>query len=99
MTLRLLEGVHVSLTASLVAGPFWVSGGGFDKPYALTDWDLGAALSVKVLLPGFWKLRPFVGCGGTWWMRRHVVEARTPDAARVLPFLEASPMAGLVFTP
>lgn len=98
-TLQVIDGLDVWLGAALVGGPFWVSGGGFDTRYSLFDWDFGLSAAAKVLLPGFWKLRPFVGAGGLFWLRRHVVEARTPDAARVVPFLEASPMVGLVFTP
>jgi hypothetical protein len=98
-TVRVLEGLDVSFGAALIGGPFWVTGRGFDQDASVLDWDLGASAQVKVLLPSFWKLRPYVAAGGVLWARRHIVEARTPDAARVIPFLEASPTLGLVFTP
>lgn len=98
-TAHVANGVDASLSVGLVGGAFQVSGVGFDSPRTLTDFDLGALASAKVLLPGFWKMRPYVAVMGAWWARRHVVEASTPDAAVLLPFLEASPSMGLVFTP
>ena len=98
-TVRIVDGLDVTLGAALIGGPFWVTGLGFDSGTTVLDWDLGASAQVKVMLPTFWKLRPYVAAGGVLWARRHIVEARTPDAARVIPFLEASPTVGLVFTP
>lgn len=98
-TLHLLDGLDVSLGAALIGGPFWVTGLGFDEPRSVLDWDLGASAQVKVMLPKVWKLRPFIAVGGVLWLRRHLVEAKTPDATKVIPYLEASPTLGLVFTP
>jgi len=96
---RVANGVDASLTLALVGGAFQVTGIGFDTPHTVTDWDLGGLASAKVLLPGFWRFRPYVAVMGAWWARRHAVEASTPDAVKVLPFLEASPSVGLVFVP
>lgn len=96
---QVLDGVDVGASVALVGGPFWVTGVGFQTGNTVLDWDLGAAVQAKVLMPALWKVRPYIAVGGTLWMRRHLVEARTPDAQRVIPFVEASPTLGLVFTP
>ena len=98
-TLHVAGGLDVSLGAALIGGPFWVTGLGFDETRSVLDWDLGASAQVKVMLPALWKVRPFIAVGGVLWMRRHLVEAKTPDATKVIPYLEASPTLGLVFTP
>src|SRR5207244_1912286 len=38
---HVVDGVDLSAGVSLAVGPFWVTGSGFDKPYSVTDWDLG----------------------------------------------------------
>ena len=96
---QVLDGVDVGLGVAVVGGPFWVTGVGFDDPKSVLDFDVGATATAKLLLPSLWKLRPFIAVGGTVWFRRHVAEAKTPDRAVVIPFLEASPTLGLVFTP
>lgn len=93
------ERFAFSLGVGAAMGPMWVRGAGFDTAKALVDWDAGALFQARALLPGFWKLRPFVGATALWWLRRHLVEATNPDAAKVLPFFEATPTLGVVLTP
>lgn len=93
------EKLELTVGAALVAGPLWVSGVGFDQTETLTDWDLGAKLHVRLFLPGLWQVRPFIGVGAVVWLRRHLVEAERPDAAKLLPLFEISPTLGLAFAP
>ncbi|MBL8950172.1 MAG: hypothetical protein JNK82_05310 [Myxococcaceae bacterium] len=99
VTAQVARGVDASLTVGFVGGMFQATSAGFDVTTPVTDFDLGGLASAKVLLPGFWKLRPYVALMGAWWARRHLVESTSPEAARVLPFLEASPSVGLAFVP
>ncbi len=98
-TAHVANEVDASLTLAFVGGAFQAVGTGFDTPKTVVDFDLGALAVAKVLLPGFWRLRPYVAVMGAWWARRHAVEASTPYAFVMLPFLEASPSVGLVFAP
>jgi hypothetical protein len=99
-SLALTEHLDLTLMIGAVGGPFFISGSDFKAlNNNLIDWDVGLLAQVRLLLPGVWKLRPYVGLGGVLWLRKHqaveTVVAHTVD----LPWLELNPAVGLAFFP
>jgi hypothetical protein len=95
VSLAAAEGLDVSVGAGLAAGPFWIQGTGFSRNFSQLDWDLGVTANAKALLPGMWRVRPFVAVAGVVWLRRHIAEAEVPSASALVPFVEVTPTLGL----